>query len=105
MDRPAKETFLEAVRLPDGGGPNTSFCNLYVGYEALDETDRMLVDGLVGHHSLHTASHYSTPIGDETELARRRAQANPALTYPDNGTGAWHRAVAVHPETGRRARI
>jgi alpha-ketoglutarate-dependent taurine dioxygenase len=101
FDNAAKETFLEALLLPPGGGPNTMFCDLYAAYDALPDDWRTLVHGLTAHHTLLAASGYSRPTGDDDELAARERQRNPELTYPDDGTGAWHPAVVTHPETGR----
>ena len=103
FDNAAKETFLEALLLPPGGGPNTMFCDLYAAYDALSDEWRTRLQSLRAHHTLTAASGYSTPEGDAAEIEARNRQRNPELTYPDDGTGAWHPAVAVHPETGRTA--
>jgi alpha-ketoglutarate-dependent taurine dioxygenase len=103
FDTAAKETFLEALRLPPGGGPNTMFCDLYAAYDALPDEWRARVHQLRAHHTLTAASGYSTPEGDPDEIEARNRQRNPELTYPDDGTGAWHPAVVTHPETGRTA--
>ena len=79
------------------------FCDLYGAYDALSDEWRARVHSLRAHHTLTAASGYSTPEGDADELAARNRQRNPELTYPDDGTGAWHPAVMVHPETGRTA--
>jgi alpha-ketoglutarate-dependent taurine dioxygenase len=99
----AKESFLEAMLLPPGGGPNTMFCDLYAAYEALSDEWRARVDNMTAHHTIMAPTGYSQPQGDPDELAVRARQRNPELTYPDDGTGAWHPAVITHPETGRRA--
>jgi len=100
----AKESFLEAMFLPPGGGPNTMFCDLYAAYDALSDEWRARVHRLKAHHTLLAASGYSRPPeGDPDELKARERQRNPELTYPDDGTGAWHPAVITHPETGRTA--
>ncbi len=103
FENAAKETFLEALLLPPGGGPNTMFCDLYAAYDALSDEWRARLQSLRAHHTLTAASGYSTPEGDAEEIEARNRQRNPELTYPDDGTGAWHPAVAVHPETGRTA--
>lgn len=103
FDNAAKETFLEALLLPPGGGPNTMFCDLYAAYDALSDEWRARLQSMRAHHTLTAASGYSTPEGDAAEIEARNRQRNPELTYPDDGTGAWHPAVAVHPETGRTA--
>src|SRR5947207_1044728 len=99
----ATESFLEALLLPPGGGPNTMFCDLYAAYEALSDEWRARLLTMTAHHTLTAASGYSQPQGDPDELIARQRQRNPDLVYPDDGTGAWHPAVITHPETGRRA--
>jgi alpha-ketoglutarate-dependent taurine dioxygenase len=99
----AKESFLEALLLPPGGGPNTMFCDLYAAYDALSDEWRARLLTMTAHHTLTAASGYSQPQGDPDELIARQRQRNPDLVYPDDGTGAWHPAVITHPETGRRA--
>ena len=99
----AKESFLEALLLPPGGGPNTMFCDLYAAYDALSDEWRARLLTMTAHHTLTAASGYSQPQGDPDELIARQRQRHPDLVYPDDGTGAWHPAVITHPETGRRA--
>jgi alpha-ketoglutarate-dependent taurine dioxygenase len=101
--RAAKETFLEAYRLPPSGGPQTCFLDMYDAYETLPDDLRMRIDHLVGRHTLHAASAYVTSDIDPDEREARARQANPELRYPDDGSGAPHPAVMTHPETGRRA--
>ena len=103
LNTAAKETFLEALLLPPGGGPNTKFCDLYAAYDALSDEWRERLHNLRAHHAITAASGYSQPQGDSDELVARRRQSNPELVYPDDGTGAWHPAVITHPETGRTA--
>lgn len=101
----AKETILDAYRLPADGGPCTCFLDMYAAYDALDDDVRTRIDGLVGRHTLHAAGNYASPDTDtdDAERAARARQHNPDLTYPDDGSGAPHPVVRAHPETGRRA--
>ncbi len=101
--RVAKETVLEAFRLPADGGPPTCFLDMYAAYEALPDSLRTRIDGLVGRHTLHAAGAYAVPVQDEVDRAARARQANDAITYPDDGAGAPHPAVFRHPDTGRPA--
>jgi taurine dioxygenase len=103
MDRPAKETFLEAYLLPPSGGPQTSFCDMYSALEALPSELRDRVEGLVGRHALMAAGYYGTAEADPAEREARMRQANPALHYPDDRGGIPHPVVARHPESGRAA--
>jgi taurine dioxygenase len=103
MDRPAKETFLEAYVLPPGGGPRTSFCDMYAALDALPSALRERIDGLVARHALFAAGNYSAPDGDPAEREARMRQVNPDLHYPDDRGGIPHPVVVRHPETGREA--
>jgi alpha-ketoglutarate-dependent taurine dioxygenase len=103
MERPAKETFLEAFRLPPGGGPQTCFCDMYAALQALPSELRTRVDGLVGRHTLMAAAYYGTADADPAERDARSRQANPDLRYPDDGAGVPHPVVVRHPETGQEA--
>jgi alpha-ketoglutarate-dependent taurine dioxygenase len=103
MERPAKETFLEAVTLPPGGGPQTSFCDMYAALAALPTELRERIDGLVGRHTLMAAAYYGTADADPEERQARQRQANPDLRYPDSGGGIPHPVIVRHPETGREA--
>lgn len=99
----AKETLLEAFRLPADGGPDTCFLDMYAAYDTLPAELRARVEGLVGRHTLHAAGAYASPEADAGERAARARQHNPDLTYPDDGAGVPHPVVRAHPETGRRA--
>ncbi len=94
---------LEAFRLPEGGGPATCFLDMYAAYDALPEATKVRIAGLIGRHTLHAAGAYGVPETDPAERAARAAQHNAAITYPDDGAGAPHPAVYVHPDTGRKA--
>lgn len=99
----AKETFLEAYRLPADHGPCTCFLDMYAALEALDAGRRARIDDLVARHTLHAAGNYASGETDEAERAARARQHNPDLTYPDDGAGVPHPVVRRHPETGRAA--
>ena len=99
----AKETLLEAFRLPADDGPSTCFLDMYAAYDTLPEPLRARVEGLIGRHTLHAAGAYAAVDTDATERAARAKQANTDIVYPDDGAGAPHPVVHIHPETGRRA--
>lgn len=103
MDRAGKETFLEALLLPPGGGPDTIFCDMYDAYATLPADLRAIVDQRGARHTLTAAGGYTTPARDSADFAARQKQVNPDLVYPDDGTGAWHPLVMTHPETGAKA--
>ncbi len=99
----AKETLLEAYRLPADGGPATCFLDMYAAYESLPAELRIRIADLVGRHTLHAAGAYASPETDDVERAARAKQANTDIVYPDDGSGAPHPVVHAHPETGRPA--
>ncbi|HEV8297580.1 MAG TPA: TauD/TfdA family dioxygenase [Acidimicrobiales bacterium] len=101
--RPAKETFLEAYKLPPGGGPQTCFLDMYDAYETLPDELRSRVEGLVARHTLWAAGAYASADVDPEERAARERQVNPDLHYPDDGAGVPHPVVMTHPRTGRRS--
>jgi alpha-ketoglutarate-dependent taurine dioxygenase len=103
QQRAAKETVLEAFKLPPSGGPQTCFLNMYDAYETLPDDLRERIEGLVARHTLHAAGQYASPDVDPDEREARARQANPALHYPDDGSGVPHPVVMPHPETGRRS--
>lgn len=103
VERPAKESFLNAVRLPNEG-PRTCFANLYRALESLPED---LVEQLRGMQAQHSVAQYvegdAAPGEHELNLGfeakRRRDEAlgieRPAI--PE----ARHPIVFRHPDTGR----
>lgn len=99
----AKETFLEAVVLPPGGGPDTVFCDLYAAFDALPAERRDWLHGRRARHTITAPGSYTQPGSPDDDSAARRRQISPELVYPDDGTGAWHPLVAVHPASGRAA--
>jgi taurine dioxygenase/pentalenolactone F synthase len=98
----AKDTFLEAVQLPGGGGGRTWFCNLYDAWETLPEARRAELDGLVGIHTIKGSGKHL----DETHKAATRAhrdRRNPEFHYPGGRVPARHPVAHRHPDTGRTA--
>lgn len=98
----ARETFLEAVALPDDGGGQTWFADLYDTWERLPETIRQRLDGLVGVHSIKGSGRH---LDREAKRAVRstRQHRNPEFTYPGGRQPARHPIAHRHPDTGRVA--
>ena len=101
MPRAAKETFLEAERVPPGG-PRTHWCHMYRAYETLPAPLRERVRGRVGLHDPMASARHLPPADRESRRARA-ARTHPRARLPYSGTPAAHPAVREHPETGRSA--
>ncbi len=98
----ARETFLEAVRLPPGGGGRTWFANAYDAWESLSQTIHDRLDGLIAIHSIKGSGRYLSQ--DEQQAAQAgRAYKNPAVSYPGARVPARHPLAHRHPDTGRVA--
>jgi len=80
-------SFLRVTRLPEVGGGDTAFTNLYLAYESLSDPIKHLLDGL-------------TAIHDGTEAWGKGYGATPApgQSFP----ATEHPVVAQHPLTGRK---
>jgi len=100
VDRPGKESFLEALEVPDDG-PATSFCSQYVALETLPPKT---VDRLRTLRAFHSLENMSTPEGRrENEAAYRAKRARDEARgierprVPD----AEHPVIVRHPESRR----
>src|SRR5262249_10791619 len=86
---PPKASVLYAVEVPSTGG-NTSFCDTYRIYEALDPALKNRIEGLkIKHDGTYNSGGYLrqgvSPVDD-----------------PRSSQGALHPLICTHPETGRR---
>ncbi len=106
VPRPARESFLEAVELPERG-PKTYFCSQYTSLETLP---RALADRLRELTAYHSVTEYVDPrdprakrdersIETDFEAKRRRDEAAGVERPPI--PEARHPAVMTHPESGR----
>jgi len=98
----AKETLLEAVKLPDDG-PRTHFANTYIAYENLDPSLRESIQELVGLHDPMAAGRR---MSQETRAASNESygsRLNPNAELPYDGKPVPHPIVLSHPDSGRRA--
>lgn len=85
--RPIWGSLLHVTRLPESGGGDTAFANMYLAYETLSAPLKALLDGLTAIHD-----------GGLAWTAGYGAQPEPGTTYPQ----AEHPVVARHPRTGRK---
>ncbi|MDA3040717.1 MAG: TauD/TfdA family dioxygenase [Actinomycetota bacterium] len=91
LDEPDLGSILYAVELPPFGG-DTLFANQHAAYDALSETMKGLLDGLVGLHSAgpqYGAGGYSTK--SKTMATKNAELAAKVVEHP---------IVRTHPETG-----
>lgn len=102
VDRPAKESFLNAVELP-ADPPRTYFCNQY---QALETLPSETVNRLRSLRAFHSITEYAVG-GDGTDdditkgfAAKRRRDEEQGIDRPDI-PDAEHPVVFRHPETGR----
>lgn len=80
-------SFLRVTRLPEIGGGDTAFANLYLAYDSLSPPIKTLLEGLTAVHDANIA--WVDGYG---------VAADPEHPYPCNE----HPVVARHPLTGRK---
>ena len=80
-------SFLRVTRLPDIGGGDTAFANLYLAYESLSDPIKQLLEGLTAVHD-----------GRQAWTAGYGAEPDPGKTFPANE----HPVIARHPLSGRK---
>jgi taurine dioxygenase len=88
--RPPKATVLHAVTLPDQGG-DTQFANMAEAYEALPETIRNRLSGLLAIH-VYQSSHSARKLMSLSDANKERVP-----------NAVLHPLVRTHPETKRKA--
>ena len=103
LERPAKESFLEAFQIPETGGA-TSFCNMYRAWEGLPVDRRERLGGQRGWHS--TLAFMPAKTAEESAAERaatERERKNPYLHDPGPQHVVWHPMAYEHPESKRKA--
>lgn len=96
--RPPLGTMLYAEVTPAIGG-DTLFSSMYLGYEALSEPMKRLLDGLSAVHDVKKA--FGPEFGNlQRSLRKSGIDAN---THFDHFEPVVHPLVRTHPRTGRRA--
>ena len=107
LDTIARESLLNAQRVPPDGGADTSFCDMYTAYETLPDHLAEQLAGLVGRYTItsenNTRLRQNHHGEDPSEAAARRLRANPDIVYPGSGEVVEHPVEMLHPDTGRVA--
>jgi taurine dioxygenase len=94
LDRPDLGSILYAVDVPSGGG-DTLFASQHAAYDALSDTMKEMLDGLVGIHS--AGPQYADGGASTVHKAMKTKQADLADRF------VAHPVVRTHPESGRKA--
>ena len=93
LDQPDLGSILYAVELPPVGG-DTLFANQHAAYDALSDTMKGMLDGLV---AIHSAERQYGARGQSTvnkDMKTKNAE--------EASTRVEHPVVRTHPETGRK---
>jgi taurine dioxygenase len=93
LEVPPMGSMLLSREIPPYGG-DTMFANQYLAYEALSDTMKRLLDGLVGISTSAKA--------DVSKTREDRMKSDGKQEAPRNYV-AEHPVVRTHPETGRKA--
>ena len=103
VQKPGKESFLNAVELPPDA-PRTYFCSQYTALGALPEETVVRLRGLRAVHSI--TGYVKEDLGDEDVklrnqfIEKKRRDEAAGVERPDIPE-AEHPVVFVHPDTGR----
>jgi taurine dioxygenase len=84
---PPMGSILHIHEVPENGGGDTMFANMYAAYEALSEPMKAFLGGL-------TATHESLKSANHQHRDRTADQQFPVAEHP---------VIRTHPETGRKA--
>lgn len=84
---PIWASLLRVTQLPENGGGDTAFANLYLAYESLSDPIKQLLDGLTAVHDGRLA--WTSGYGAEPESGK---------IFPSTE----HPVVARHPLTGKK---
>jgi len=94
LEQPDLGSILYAVDVPTGGG-DTLFASQHAAYEALSDTMKEMLDGLVGIHS--AGPQYADGGGSTGHKSMKTKQADLADRF------VAHPVVRTHPESGLKA--
>lgn len=90
-EKPISAAILHALEIPEHGGGEMHYADMYEAYETLTSTMRKRIDN---HLLIHDETYNSA--------GQIRKGFNP-VTDPRNAPGARHPLVRIHPVTGRKA--
>lgn len=93
LAEPDLGSLLYAVEVPDAGG-DTLFASQHAAYDALSDTMKAMLDGLMAVHS--AGSQYQTGGVSTQSKAMRTRNADSAASEVE------HPVVRTHPESGRK---
>jgi len=85
---PPMGSILYMHEVPQNGGGDTMFANMYSAYEALSEPLKRLLEGCTAMHDSNKAHSYRHKAGDRADMK-----------FPS----AEHPVVRTHPVTGRKS--
>jgi taurine dioxygenase len=93
LPEPDLGSILYAVEVPPSGG-DTLFASQLAAYDALSDTMKEMLDGLV---AVHTAGHQYGEGGTSTQSKAMKTRNSEAA-----GTRVEHPVIRTHPESGRK---
>ncbi|MBT3792966.1 MAG: TauD/TfdA family dioxygenase [Rhodospirillales bacterium] len=95
-ERPSMGSLLHALQVPEKGGGDTAWANMYTAYETLDDETKHKIDGLKATHVRDRRRNWRATPSKEFD---RDLNEYYSIPVPDS----VHPVVRTHPETGRKA--
>ena len=95
-ERPSMGSLLHALQVPEKGGGDTAWANMYTAYETLDDETKHKIDGLKATHVRDRRGNWRATPSKEFD---RDLNEYYSIPVPDS----VHPVVRTHPETGRKA--
>ena len=93
LPKPPMGSVLYAKEIPPTGG-DTMFANMYLAYEALSDTMKLMLDG---RRAINSSRKGDAAMGREPSMGHNPKDASHVQTE------ALHPVFRTHPETGRKA--
>jgi taurine dioxygenase len=88
-------SLLHALQVPEKGGGDTAWANMYMAYETLDDETKHKIDGLKATHVRDRRRNWRATPSKEFDRDLNEYYSTPV---PDS----VHPVVRTHPETGRK---